>query len=225
MIIVQDKVVTTTNRKGLSVPVDVNLEQDILKAMEYSHGVLDGEDMGDYVMLFDYLVNDRAYSDRYKDLEFVIKDKGLKTVKLVLTAWNTSQKRALYKSLKRDNAEGIVFKKINGLYKPGRPNSGGDQLKFKFCATATCMVDEINPTKRSVSLAIFDKDGAKINIGNVTVYPNQDIPKPGDIVEVKYLYAYKEGSLFQPVYLGQRDDVQPDNISRLKFKPEITEEA
>ena len=40
------------------------------------------------------------------------------------------------------------------------------------------------------------------------------------IVEVRYLYAYPGGSLYQPVYLGARDDIQLDDctIQQLKFK-------
>ena len=41
----------------------------------------------------------------------------------------------------------------------------------------------------------------------------------GDMVEIKYLYAYKGGSLYQPQYLGIRDDKDtPDKESQLKFK-------
>jgi len=42
------------------------------------------------------------------------------------------------------------------------------------------------------------------------------------VVEIRYLYAYMGGSLFQPTYLGQRDDVDHQECStqQLKFKPE-----
>ena len=46
------------------------------------------------------------------------------------------------------------------------------------------------------------------------------IPPAGTIVEVRYLYAYPGGRLYQPVYLGPRDDVPPVacSMSQLKIK-------
>jgi len=43
-----------------------------------------------------------------------------------------------------------------------------------------------------------------------------------DVIEVKYLYAYKGGSLYQPSFISIRDDVLVSNclISQLKYKSE-----
>ena len=44
--------------------------------------------------------------------------------------------------------------------------------------------------------------------GNVTIPQNHEIPAPGEIVEVRYLYAFPEsGCVYQPVYLGRREDI------------------
>ena len=59
--------------------------------------------------------------------------------------------------------------------------------------------------------------------GNVTIPPNHNQPVPGAVVEVKYLYCFKEsGAVFQPVYLGRRDDIAPSEcvVGQLKYKPE-----
>jgi bifunctional non-homologous end joining protein LigD len=42
------------------------------------------------------------------------------------------------------------------------------------------------------------------------------------VVEIKYLYAYKGGSLYQPIYQGKRDDIEPAycTTEQLKFKGE-----
>jgi bifunctional non-homologous end joining protein LigD len=83
------------------------------------------------------------------------------------------------------------------------------------------MVSEIN-TKRSVGLTVFDK-GVTIKIGNCTIPVSHNIPEPGSIVEVRYLYAHKNGSLYQPVYLGVRNDLDEKDASysQIKFKSEI----
>ena len=68
-------------------------------------------------------------------------------------------------------------------------------------------------------MSVDSPDGF-VPVGNVTVPPNHELPNVGDCVEVKYLYAHKEGSLYQPQYLGTRDDVEIDIHSSLKFKAE-----
>jgi bifunctional non-homologous end joining protein LigD len=80
-------------------------------------------------------------------------------------------------------------------------------------------VAKANGNKRSVALEL--RDGTRrVPVGNVTIPANHTIPPAGSVVEVKFLYAYPGGSLFQPVYLGPRDDVGVDAcvLSQLKYK-------
>jgi len=123
--------------------------------------------------------------------------------------------------LREENREGIVFKRLDAPYTPGKPNSGGPQLKFKFVATLSAIVAKVN-TRRSVEISLL-KGRSLISCGNVTIPANHDIPKTGMVVEVRYLYAHRGSSaLFQPVYLGPRDDVPAGEClaSQLKFKAE-----
>ena len=65
------------------------------------------------------------------------------------------------------------------------------------------------------------KGRSLISCGKVTIPANHDIPKVGAVVEVRYLYAFREShALFQPVYLGPRDDVEPGEClaSQIKYK-------
>jgi bifunctional non-homologous end joining protein LigD len=63
-----------------------------------------------------------------------------------------------------------------------------------------------------------------VTIGNVTIPPNRAIPAVGAVVEIRYLYAYQGGALYQPVYLGERDDVPAADCTvekqPLKYKAE-----
>jgi len=80
--------------------------------------------------------------------------------------------------------------------------------------------------QRSVELRLLGKDGWQL-AGNVTIPPNHQVPKLGQVVEVRYLYAFPEsGSLYQPTYLGLRSDITVDECmrSQLKFKPTEAEE-
>jgi len=80
------------------------------------------------------------------------------------------------------------------------------------------IVTQIN-AKRSVAVAV--RDGEQfIEVGNVTIPPNQDVPAVNTVIEVRYLYAYPGGSLYQPTYLGVRDDLGVDDcvLAQLKYK-------
>jgi bifunctional non-homologous end joining protein LigD len=70
------------------------------------------------------------------------------------------------------------------------------------------------------------RDGQRfIEVGNVTIPPNKEIPALNSIVEVRYLYAYEGGSLYQPTYLGPRDDLRVEDcgIAQLKYKKAVEE--
>ena len=197
--------VAGTNKKGIKVALDASIEKACHGIIGGSY-VMDGEDMGDHIMLFDDLTNpNEPYYKRYKRLTDKIPYGNLE-LRVVETAWTSEGKKEMLERLIAENAEGVVFKLIDAPYKPGRPASGGDQFKCKFYETASCIVSGHHSTKSSISLDVYD-DNDLINVGNVTVYPNQVTPAVGDIVEVKYLYYNPGGSLYQPVLLGVRDDV------------------
>jgi hypothetical protein len=62
-------------------------------------------------------------------------------------------------------------------------------------------------SKRSVGLILLSDTGEPVDVGNVTIPVNKPVPPVASIIECKYLYAYPLGALFQPIYLGTRDDV------------------
>ena len=233
MLILKDNLAIGTNREGLESAFNDNIKSE-LESLNFNI-ILDGEDMGDHIMLFDIIKRGPSYKERYDILNRVLEtnENKITRLKIVETAWTTIQKAKLFSKLKKENAEGIVFKRKSAQYHPNRPASGGDQLKFKFCETASCIVLKANPTKRSIEVAVQDEDGySQVSVGNVTVYPNQEIPEPGSIVEVKYLYYFPGGSLFQPVLLGEGDCTRDDvhtvdcSITKLKAKREnVQEEA
>lgn len=222
--------VLATNKKGKAVIASNTITNAL--AHLFNDVQLDAEDMGEEAKVFDVLFLNRdlkkeSYRVRYEHLQKLLQEN--KILRIVRTAWTEKEKRAMLKHLRAENAEGVVFKRIDAPYKAGRPASGGDQLKFKFKSTASCIVKSISPKKRSVALRVYDGTNL-VDIGNVTVYPNQEIPKAGSIVEVQYLYYFRNGSLFQPVLLGkgnvERDDVDAEEctIGKLKLKKEEVEQ-
>ena len=85
-------------------------------------------------------------------------------IKYAETAFTTKEKVALWKRLKAENREGIVFKRLDAPYTPGKPSSGGPQLKFKFCATLSAVVAKVN-RQRSVELQLLGNDGFRFVLG------------------------------------------------------------
>jgi len=89
----------------------------------------------------------------------------------------------------------------------------------------SAVVSQIND-KRSVELRLLNGEGWNV-VGNVTILPNFEVPQVGQIVEVRYLYAFREShALYQPTYLGLRKDVEIHEcvLSQLKYKPAESEE-
>ena len=217
---------TAVNKKGLACSCSPLYCSSLnhLHSLDRAQGTsetLDGESVGEDYYAFDLLGLDgtdlrgKTYRDRLLQLEFTMPS-DLKVLHVVETAYTTVAKAALMQALIQGNKEGIVFKRLDAVHTDGR---GGDQFKFKFYATASCLVLKKN-AKRSVALGIMDGTGAIIGIGNCTIPPNKDVPAADSIIEVRYLYAYKGGSLYQPTYLGLRDDVDSDEclIDQLKYK-------
>ena len=79
-----------------------------------------------------------------------------------------------------------------------------------------------SPSEKNGSWPSFTgaQPAALIEVGAVTIATNQAIPVVGDLIDVKYLYAFEGGSLFQPTFKGVRTDLEPTaaNVKQLVFK-------
>ncbi len=217
--------ITGINRLGLTVALPAPLMAEASACA--GDFLMDGEAIGDTLHAFDLLFIDdddirgRRYAERYLHLMNLLTSFQHRYIELVANHSTTAKKLQYYHQLKQRHAEGVVFKHSDAPYIPGRPNSGGSQLKYKFYETASFIVAKTN-AKRSVSLILFEGDKV-CPAGNVTIPPNHDVPSPGTVVECRYLYAFTEsGSIYQPVYLGAHDDIRAAEctITQLKYKAE-----
>jgi bifunctional non-homologous end joining protein LigD len=220
----QDHEITGINRRGLIVAIPEPIRAAV--AMIPADCLIDGEAVGDTLHAFDLLevngrdLRQRRYLDRYSGLLMLLPP-NQPALRRVSSMTEPNDKAETYDQLRLANREGVVFKDMNAPFSPGRPNSGGSQLKFKFVETASFMVSGVN-AKRSVTLGLYDGDRL-VPAGNVTIPPNHAIPDVGDVVECRYLYAYKEsGAIYQPVYLGPRTDIPLSEcgVDQLKYKAE-----
>lgn len=212
------------NKEGVIVSLPMTLVEDIQSLG--SQLLIDGEVMGERYVAFDLLelegqdLRQLPYRERLAKLTDLIQGRVLQGVELVHTAFTSQDKRALFDALREHKAEGVVFKDATAAYAPSRPASGGSQRKYKFIETCSVRVTSQNAKKRSVSLECLGNDGqTAVPLGNVTIPENFPVPKAGAIVNVEYLYLYDGGSLFQPVYKGERTDQSaPDTLDKFKLK-------
>jgi len=214
------------NRKGIPVSCPNEISDSVQSAdMYYEDGIgtflIDGELVGDVYHVFDILEKNgenlrvKPLAERILVLNELMEDLECDNIVVVPTFFTKVQKQNAFDDLKKNNAEGVVFKAYNAIYTPGRPASGGNYLKHKFVETGSFVVSSIN-NKRSVELCLYNGT----TIGNVTIPVNFEVPKVESVVEVRYLYAYKNGSLYQPVYLGERSDIDASECTedQLKYK-------
>lgn len=215
------------NRKGLVV----SLSQPILKAAQnYDESfVLDGECVGDTLHAFDILalhgesLVSRPYFERRLRLETSLPHANSHLV-AVETLPSTAVKTERFLNLKFRHKEGVVFKRYDAPYTAGRPASGGPWLKCKFTTTGSFIVNRVNE-RRSVGLELYNGSG-RVEVGNVTIPANAEVPQVGSVIEVRFLYAYKGGSLFQPVFVGVRDDIVAEECTmrQLKYRVEDSDD-
>lgn len=225
MVILGENVIGL-NKKGQ----EVALEDHIKAAFAYvppKGGVFDGEIIKK-LFLFDLLefdgkdLKNKGYEERLRILEKIKFDSDIEVVK---TAYTKAEKLKMYNELKENNAEGIVFKRKDSKHVAGRPNSGGPHLKNKFYKEASFIVKDTTKGKRSVGLELINENGDRVFMGKCTIPPNKEIPDIGAVVEVRYLYAYKGGAIFQPNYKELRDDVDVEEclMTQIIYK-EVSDE-
>ena len=221
----QGNTVEGINRKGLVVSVPEAIAREAMSLP--CDCLLDGEAVGETLHVLDLLesggIDHRKspYIDRLGLLAGLIPDTST-AIQAVYTAHAAREKTRLYANLREQFKEGVVLKLLTASYAPGKTSGSGTQFKYKFIESASFVVTRVHPTKRSVSLGLYAQSEI-VDVGNVTIPPNHDMPQPGSVVEVKYLYAFRQsGAVYQPWYLGEREDIEPAEctVSQLKYRHE-----
>lgn len=185
--------------------------------------LIDGEQIGDKFWAWDILEFDGldlrgwTYISRYTKLSSLFFGPSIKILKLYT---GTEAKRKLFADLKANGKEGIVFKKITSVFSPGK---GLDQLKFKFYAECSVIVTTGRQGRSSIGMELINSQGQREFVGYCSCNRN---PPLGSIAEIKYLYAYRGGCLYQPAFKELRDDVDVSECttSQLKYKSEENDE-
>jgi bifunctional non-homologous end joining protein LigD len=178
----EENQITGINRKGLVIDLPWPIVNAV-QSLDARRCLLDGEAVGDAYIAFDLLqeasldLKSYPFHARLGHLVDLVKTGAADFLRVAGTAIGKGAKEKLLARLRQQKREGIVFKEKNAPYTPGRPASGGTQLKLKFCATASCIVAGANGSKRSVKLELIDAR-RRVSVGNVTT--PSDWPYPLD---------------------------------------------
>ena len=205
-----------TNRDGQRTKVAL----DAFEGLAYlPHGtIVVGELLDDGYWLFDVLavggddVRGRGYLERWKLLDEELEPALSGDVRIVPVAHGKAAKQKLHDRLRKAGAEGIVFKHRDAPYTAGRPASGGPQRKHKFVKSADVVI--LENAGNAYLMAVYD-GRSLFEVGKVFAGTTNATRKQLDaalakgqrpVCEVRYLYATDEHQLFQPVFVGVRDD-------------------
>jgi len=237
----KDNTFTAYNRKRREVPIPPKLMADLRMASlpGECEFLIDGELVGDTYHAFDlvyvYAIKDpeksllnvgmnNTFIERFHALKQLFFDdatapfKEMDHITYVPCLDVARDAKEQLRLMEESGMEGVVFKLKREKVVHG---TLGDYYKFKFYNTTTCLVTQVND-QRSVGLSMKQNDVVMDFVGNVTIPSNHEVPQVGDIVEVRYLYYFRGGSLYQPVYLGKRSDLEKSDVNyilTLKEKP------
>lgn len=198
--------------------------------------------------VFDILSRDgisllrKPYLERHRILhETVIPAHGIELLN------HSRNGHALFKEMKRRKFEGVIAKKPNAPYSPGKRTSAWQ--KVKFLKSVECVVVGYTQKKKVISsliLGLYDKKGNLVYTGHVgtgfsqekiaEIYPKlqrvkstkpyvaqianaPDITfvKPALVVEISYLERTKAGALRHAAYQHLRYDKKPKECTTDQF--------
>lgn len=215
--------IIATNRSGELSSIDARIADGLSGMPEGT--ILDGEVIGGAYWLFDVLqignedVRKIGYLDRWLRLEGEL-EPGLAGPIHVLPTVRGRHKRSLFERIVEQRAEGIVFKHARAPYKAGR---GSTQLKYKLTKSADVVI--LSNAGNAYQMAVFDGKTLR-DIGKVFAGTTNESRALIDamlargerpIAEVRYLYATDDDNLFQPVFVGLRDDKKAAQCTRAQL--------
>jgi bifunctional non-homologous end joining protein LigD len=87
-------------------------------------------------------------------------------------------------------------------------------------------INDKSSVKVGLYLAENDTTSELVCVGNVTIPQGKPMPPQWSVIEVKYLYCHRGGSIFQTTYLRPRPELDPEDcfMGQLKYKSEEEDE-
>ena len=146
---------------------------------------IDGEDFTRY-----------PYKDRKEALGKLIKDLDCKIVHLP-KSWNGFDEA--WKFVENNNWEGLMVKRLNGLYHKGRRTRDWGKIKRRLCVDVEILRHEAGNTKGT--FIIKSPEGVECRVSgtskDIVDYYYKHKPKK---MEISYMFKTAKGLYFQPVF-------------------------
>lgn len=197
-------VVRAFNRKGEEIVAPLAVVQ---KAMgSCGSWVIDGELIGEKFVSFDILSINQESVTHLPNYSRRLKLQNYSPFHYVRRQHGPKRKRALFEDTQKYGGEGVVFKRMEDAY----PESRSYGVKYKFYRTETFIVADRCLQRCSIGL---QRDG--MERGRVAFNFNDQWPKVGELVEVRFDEISRHGKLMRPILLGIRDDVTAADLLSL----------
>lgn len=232
LLIIEGGQVSARNRQGDPRSAQVPLAAlDPLLGLEVT---LDAELVAGVLHMFDIprlgtLINGSTpWAQRRAVLEALFAKSGLDPTKirLVPVARTTAEKQAMATAATEARIEGLMLKRVDGLYEAGKRSSAW--LKVKWVSTADCIVIRIGDKgHNSATLALLDPENNKVTeVGKASLNGKDPAIVVGSVVEIVYLNAGDPAAprLYQPrIVGGPRTDKDYSEclIDQLRFQSKV----
>lgn len=184
--------------------------------------IIDGELVGDTWYVFDFLVtrfgeasDPQPYEERRRRLVSRVPAHRKAMITLVPEVRTPDLKALFLEQALERHAEGIVVKTLDSKYRFGARSN--HWLKIKFERTADVIIRSVRQKgKESAEMVMHDPDSPNpiVFVGDVSILgKSKESVQPGQVAEVKYLYATDDHILYQPRILRVRDDKAPSECT------------
>lgn len=212
---VENREVLYLNRNGATYSKGVPAPITTALSTLAGSWIFDGELVNGTYWVFDMLhaegtpLLNLPYRQRRYALEQLVGERFGTHVRFIPCAQDSRTKGMMVQQLLGVGAEGVILKHKDGIYRPGRRSDR--MLKAKFVKTLDAVVLETwREGKASMSLGLVQGGKALVEVGAVNMQgkPLNDI-KPGDVAEIRYLYATDDNRLYQPAFMRIRHDKPP----------------
>lgn len=219
-LIIDGDTVKAYGRSGMELHVPPSL-QNVRLPEKIQRTVFDGELIDSTYYIFDLLefhgtdYTVITYALRRTSLERIMEQLDFPSCELVYCAKSPEEKQALVDQCMEEQAEGVIFKRVDATYQAGRNRNW---LKYKFYKTCDCIVSQMRREGKpeAVELSLYDENDHLFDVGGCKIPERYQLEQKitvGDVVEIRYLNFTDDRRLYQPVFLRKRNDKSPSDCT------------
>ncbi|HJP90853.1 MAG TPA: hypothetical protein VJ875_02795 [Pyrinomonadaceae bacterium] len=229
LIHVEKHSITAYNRDGLTSRISKEILSQAQRFAALAPLMFDGEWIRQVKSFYSFdllelegtTLRNQKFIDRIGLLGQILQPATTSLIHAARTEIEEAGKIALLTQIRDSNLEGIVLKRLAGIYTLRREPR---DYKHKFTHDASFIVLRRNE-KASVDLGVYDDNHKIVEVGSVKIrdaYFDRNLKDGvGTILEIRYMHAFSDSNqIYQPRMIAIRKDVHPDDclLSQLRYK-------